>query len=208
MIKCSRGWQRALALIAVCGTAAISLQGCFGMMVGGAVVGTLAATDRRTLGAQADDKTIVFKSGNRIASIVGDDGYVNVNSFDHKVLLTGEVKDEAMKQAVEKEVLAVDSVQSVDNELAIDFPSSIASRSNDALITGEVKAAFVDSKALQANTIKVVTERGTVYLMGRVTEREGQIAAEVASGARGVNKVVKIFEYLTDDELRQLSNVS
>jgi osmotically-inducible protein OsmY len=119
------------------------------------------------------------------------------------VLLTGEVKDDAMKQTVEREVSAIEGVQSVVNELEIAGPSSLTSRSSDSLITTKVKASFVDTKDLYANAIKVTTERGIVYLMGRVTPREGELAGEVARGVSGVQKVVKVFEYITEGEYKQ-----
>jgi osmotically-inducible protein OsmY len=192
----------------LCGTVAASLQGCIEMAVGSAVVGTLAATDRRTFGAQTEDKAIVIKGEARVASLVGGAGHVNVASFNRKVLLTGEVRDEAMKAAVEREVSAIEGVQSVVNDLEIAGVSSFTSRSNDSLLTGRVKAAFVDTRDLYANSIKVVTERGIVYLMGRVTQREGQLAAEVASNISGVQKVVKVFEYISEDDYRQLTKTS
>jgi len=200
--------KRPLVAAVLCGAAVTSLQGCVEMAVGSAVVGTLAATDRRTFGAQTEDKTILFKGETRVANLVGNAGHVNVASFNRKVLLTGEVRDDAMKAAVEREVAAIEGVQSIVNDLEIAGTSSFTSRSNDSLITGKVKAAFVDAKDLYANSIKVVTERGTVYMMGRVTQREGQHAAEVARGVGGVNKVVKVFEYISDDDLRQLTRSS
>lgn len=195
---------RPLAAVALCGMLATSLQGCFAVAAGGLVMGTLAATDRRTLGAQTEDKAIVVKGESRIPGVVGDAGHVNVTSFNRKVLLTGEVKDEAMKSAVEREAAAIEGVQGVVNELEIMGTSSFTSRSNDALITGKVKAAFVDSKELYANAIKVVTERGNVYLLGRVTPREGTLAAEVAANVSGVSRVVKVFEYISDEEYKRL----
>lgn len=207
MIK-SPAWQRPLATLVLCSAVAVSLQGCVGMALGGAVVGTLAATDRRTLGAQTEDKAIIVKGETRIHRLVGDAGHVNVTSFNRKVLLTGEVRDDAMKQAVAREVSAIEGVQSVANELEVAGPSSFTSRSNDSLITGKVKASFVDAKDLQANSIKVVTERSVVYLMGRVTPQEGQMAAEVARGVSGVRKVIKMFEYISDEELKQLTSAN
>jgi osmotically-inducible protein OsmY len=197
---------RPLAAAVLCGVVVTSLQGCVEMAVGSAVVGTLSATDRRTFGAQTEDKAIVFKGETRVPSVVGNAGHVNVTSFNRKVLLTGEVRDEAMKAAVEREVGAIEGVQSIVNDLEIAGTSSFTSRSNDSLITGKVKAVFVDARDLSANSIKVVTERGVVYLMGRVTQREGQLAAEVARGVNGVQKVVKVFEYISEEDLRQLSN--
>lgn len=189
----------------LCGVTALSLQGCFGFVAAGAVVGTLAATDRRTLGAQTEDKAILVKAETRVPNIVGDAGHVNVTTFNRKVLLTGEVRDEAMKAAVEREVAGIQNVESVVNELAILGTSSLTSRSNDVFITGKVKASFVDNKTLSANAIKVVTERGDVYLMGRVTQNEGNLAAEIARGVSGVNRVVKVFEYISDEEYQRLS---
>jgi len=197
--------MRPLATLALCGVVVTSLQGCVEMLVGTAVMSSLAVSDRRTLGAQTEDKTIVVRGESRIPGVVGNAGHVNISSFNRKVLLTGEVRDEAMKAAVEREVNAIDGVQSVDSELAIMPVTSFKSRSSDTLITGEVKASFVDAKDLYANSFKVVTERGTVYLMGRVTQREGRIAGEIASGVGGVMKVVKVFEYIGDDELKQLN---
>jgi osmotically-inducible protein OsmY len=205
-----RNWQsirRLLATVILCSVVVTSLQGCVEMVVGGAVMGTIAATDRRTFGAQTEDKAIAFKAESRVSNVVGNAGHVNITSFNRKVLLTGEVKDEAMKAAVEQEVTGIEGVQSIVNELAVAPVSSFTSRSNDTLITGKVKASFVDTKNLYANSIKVVTERGIVYLMGRVTQREGTLAGEVARSFGGVQKVVKIFEYITDDELKRLTNV-
>ncbi|HJV74644.1 MAG TPA: BON domain-containing protein [Noviherbaspirillum sp.] len=196
---------RPLAAVALCGAVLASLQGCVEMAVGTAVMGTLAASDRRTFGAQTEDKTIVFKGETRVSNLVGSAGHVNVNSFNRRVLLTGEVRDEAMKGAVEREVNAIEGVLSVINELEVMGVSSFTSRSNDSLITGKVKASFVDAKDLYANSIKVVTERGVVYLMGRVTQREGNLAAQIASTVSGVHKVVKVFEYISEEEFTRLT---
>ncbi|WP_334188039.1 BON domain-containing protein [Noviherbaspirillum sp.] len=209
MISWPRAWScanRPLAAVILCGVLVTSLQGCVEMAIGTAVVGTLAATDRRTFGAQTEDKTITLKGETRVANLVGNGGHVNVASFNRRVLLTGEVRDDAMKAAVEREVGAIENVASIVNELEVLGNSSFASRSNDTLITGKVKASFVDARDLYANSIKVVTERGVVYLMGRVTQREGQMAGEVARGVSGVQKVVKVFEYISEDDLRQLSS--
>jgi len=194
--------QRPLALSLLCGALAGSLSGCFAVVAGGAVGGTLAAADRRTLGAQTEDKAIEVKSDVRVPNVVGDAGHVSVNAFNRRALITGEVRDEAMKQAVENEVRGIEGVLSVSNELEIAGPSSFTSRSNDVLISTKVRASLVDTKDISANSFKVTTERGTVYLMGRVTQREGQVAAEVARGVSGVNKVVKVFEYISEDEWR------
>lgn len=204
----NKSFTRAAGKVLLCGALVASLAGCVEMAVGTAVLGTLAATDRRTFGAQTEDKAIVFKGETRIPNVVGNAGHVNVTAFNRKVLLTGEVRDEQMKAAVEREVAAIEGVQSVVNDLAVMPPSSFTSRSNDTLITGKVKASFVDAKDLYANAIKVVTERGEVYMMGRVTEREGQRAADLVRTISGVTKVVKVFEYISEDDLRQLTRAS
>jgi len=180
-----------------------SLSACIPLVVGGAVGGTLAASDRRTFGAQTEDKAIAVKVELKLPNLVGDAGHVNVASFNRRVLLTGEVRDQAMKDNLEREVRAVEGVLSVTNELEIAGPASYTSRSNDALITTKVKASLVDMKDISANSFKVVTERGNVYLMGRVTQREGTIAADVARGVSGVYKVVKVFEYISEEEWKQ-----
>jgi osmotically-inducible protein OsmY len=199
---------RTLAGVALAGVLTASLQGCVGVVVvGGVALGSLLATDRRTLGAQTEDKEIAAKASDRLSSMVGDAGHVDVTSYNRKVLLTGEVKDDKMKQDVVQEVKRIEGVQSVMDELEIGFPSSFGSRSDDALITGKISATFINEKKLNSNSIKIVTERGIVYLMGRVTEPEGKLAAELAAGVSGVNKVIKMFEYISEDELKKMTDL-
>lgn len=187
-------------------TASVSLQACLPVMVGGTVMGTLSATDRRTLGAQTDDAAIVLKGEGRARKITGEQGRVAVTSFNHGVLLTGEVADEKMKAEVEQQIVTIDGVKSIENDLVVAPVSSVGARSNDALITGKVKAAIIDTKDLYVNAYKIHTDRGVVYLMGRVTQREGKLAAEVARNAASkIRKVVKLFEYISEDELKELS---
>ena len=200
------GWkrvQRPLVTAMLCGAMLTSLTGCIELMVGGAVMSGVAAADRRTLGAQTEDKAIAVKGEARMPAITGDVGHVNVTSFNRRVLLSGEVRDEAMKAAAEREVRTIDGVQSVYNELVIAGPASYTSRSNDALITTKVKASLVDMKTISAASFKVVTENGIVFLMGRVTQREGTVAADVARGVGGVQKVVKLLDYISEEELKQ-----
>ena len=201
------GWRRLrrpLALFALCGMTAIGLQGCIEMAVGTAVVGTIAATDRRTFGAQTEDKAIALKGETRLANMGA--GHVNVNSYNRKVLLTGEVSDEATKAAVEREIADIAGVQSIVNDLVVAPPTSFSSRSNDTLLTGKVKASLIDAQDISVNSYKVVTERAVVYLMGRVSQREGNRASDIARGVAGVQKVVKVFEYISEDDLRQMAN--
>lgn len=199
-----RPLRRPLVRVLLGATLLLGLQGCVEMMVGTAVVGTIAATDRRTLGAQTDDKAIALKAEARVPALIGEAGHVNIASFNRKVLLTGEVRDDATRTLVENEITGIQGVQGVVNEIVVAERSNYTSRGNDSLITGKVKASFVDTKSLAANAIKVVTERGVVYLMGRVTQREGQRAAEVTQGVSGVVRVVKVFDYINEDELRDI----
>jgi osmotically-inducible protein OsmY len=196
--------KKAVLTAAVLGSLLVSLQGCVAVVAGGVVSGALATTDRRTLGAQTEDKAIAVKAETRMPQIVGDAGHVSINSYNRKVLLTGEVRDEAMKQAVEKEVRSITNVDNVMNELLVAGPSSYTSRSSDALITSKVKLSLADKKTVSANSFKVVTERGNVYLMGLVTQREGNIAAQVAQGVSGVMSVTKMFEYISEEDLRAM----
>ena len=183
-----------------------SLSGCFGLIVGAGVAGAMSTVDRRTIGAQTEDKAINVKAEIKMNQIAGSNGHINVTSFNRKVLLTGEVRDEAMKQAAEREVRAIENVVSVINELEVSGASSYTSRSSDALITAKVKTSLVDMKTVSAVSFKVTTERGVVYLMGIVTPREGNIAADVAKGVSGVTRVVKIFEYISEEDPRATQN--
>lgn len=192
--------KRPLAVSVLCLATAATLSGCVALVAGGAISGTLAASDRRTFGAQTEDTSIQLKGGNKLRNVLGKDAHININSFNRRVLLTGEVPDEAAKATAERELAAVEGVLSVINELEVAGPASYTSRSNDTLITGKVKASLVDAKDISANSYQVVTERGVVFLQGRVTQREGQIGADIARGVSGVTKVVKVFEYITEDE--------
>jgi osmotically-inducible protein OsmY len=183
--------------------ASTTLSACAPIIVGGAVAGTLAASDRRTFGAQTEDKSIVVKAEVKMPNIVDKSSHVNVNSFNRRVLITGEVPDEETKAKVEREVRAIEGVVNVTNELEIGFASSYTSRSNDALITSKVKLSLADAKDISANSFKVITEKGAVFLMGRVTQREGAQAADIARGVSGVTKVVKVFEYISEDDAKQ-----
>ncbi|MBP0598236.1 BON domain-containing protein [Herbaspirillum sp. LeCh32-8] len=195
--------RRPLAVVALGGMLALSLQGCFAVLAGGAIAGTFAATDRRTLGAQTEDKSIVVKGESRIPEVVAAGSHVNVTAFNRKVLLSGEVVDDASKQAAVREAKAISNVDTVYDELQVGPASSFGSRSSDALITSKVLASLVDDKQLYSSAFKITTERGIVYMMGRVTQREGQRAAQIASGVAGVQKVITLYEYITEEELQE-----
>jgi len=197
----NRNLARAVRLLLI-GTVAGVLSACAAALVGGAVVGgTIVATDRRSSGAQVEDEVIEGKARGRLGEALRDRGQVSVTSYNRILLLTGVVKDAADKALAEQTVSRIENVQSVVNELSIGLPSSITSRSNDTLLTTKVKASFIDAKDLFSNSLKVVTSESVVYLMGRVTEREATRAAEVARGVSGVQKVVKVFEIVSEAEL-------
>lgn len=186
--------------------AAAALSGCAAIVVGGAVGTAMVVTDRRTAGTQLEDQNIELKALTRIRESVGDRGHINTTSYNRLVLLTGEVQSEADRGAVEQSIGRIEGVRSVVNELAVMGASSMTARSNDTILTSKVKASFIDAKDLQAGALKVVTERGVVYLMGRVTEREANRATDLARGVSGVQKVVKVFEMLTEAELASLGD--
>ncbi|HEU5294883.1 MAG TPA: BON domain-containing protein [Burkholderiaceae bacterium] len=185
--------------------AALQLSACAPLVVGGAMVGgTMVAIDRRTTGTQLEDQSIESKASNRVRELMGDRAHVNVTSYNRAVLLTGEAPTEADKAAIEQAVQRVENVRSTVNELAVMLPSSMSTRSNDSFLTTKVKATYVDAKDLQANAFKVVTERSNVYLMGRVTEREATRATDLARTVSGVQKVVRVFEIVTEAELAEV----
>lgn len=181
---------------------ASALAGCAPLVVGGAAVGALMATDRRSSGAQIDDEAIELRASLRLREQLGDNVHINVTSFNRQVLLTGEVRNEQLKQQAEQIAAQVDHVRGVVNEIAVMTTSTLPQRSGDVLITGKVRASLVDAQDLQANAFKVVTERGNVYLMGRVTAREADRATSIARQIGGVQRVVRIFEVVTPEELR------
>lgn len=196
--------SRLLTAVALSLTLGATLSACFPMVMGGAVMGGLVATDRRTSGAQLEDEGIEVRAANRIRDNLGDRGHVNVSSYNRRVLITGEVPNAQDKQLVEQVVSRVENVQSVVNELAELGNATFSQRSSDVLVTGRVKAGMVDAKDLYANAFKVVTERGITYLMGRVTQREADRATEITRSTSGVQKVVRVFEIISEDELRNM----
>ncbi len=182
-----------------------ALSGCAPLIVGGAAVGAMVTFDRRTSGTQLEDETIELRAASRVRDALGDRAHVNVNSYNRRVLLTGEVPDEQAKQTAEQVASRVENVTGVVNELVVMLNSSLSQRSSDTLVTGKVKASLVDAKDLYVGAFKVVTERGTVYLMGRVTAREADRATQITRNISGVRRVVRIFEIITDEELQRMA---
>jgi len=184
-----------------------SLSACAPLVVGSAVMGGLVAIDRRTAGIQLEDESIELRTAQGLRQNLSNASHVNVTSYNRMVLLTGEVSSAAERERAERLAKSQENVTSVVNDLAIEPASSLTQRSKDIITTGQIKALMVDAKDLQANAFKVIVERGIVYLMGRVTSREAQRASEIArSGSvSGVVKVVRVFDIITDEELKRIS---
>ncbi len=196
-----RGLARALIAGAVLSGV---LGGCVAALGGAMVGGSMMAVDRRTTGTQVDDQSIELRASTEVPAAIGDKGNISVTSYNRVLLLTGQVPTEADRTKAEAAAAKIDNVRAVLNELAVMPNVSINQITSDSIITGKVKAAFIDTPTLQVASIKVVTDRGTVFLMGLVTEAEATAAANVARGVGGVRKVVKAFEIITPAELAKM----
>ena len=184
---------------------ALCMSACAPILVASVAGSALVATDRRTSGTQLEDETIELRASSKVRDMFGEKVHVNITSYNRQVLVTGEVPSEKERQAVVGIVEKVENVKSVVNELSVMANASLGSRSNDLMVTGKIKASLVDSRDLFANAFKVVTERNTVYLMGRVTQREADSATQVVRNVSGVNKVVRLFEIISEEELRRMA---
>ena len=178
------------------------LSGCaavaFGGAVGGATVAASSAIDRRTTGTQIEDETIEVKAIlaiNKDAELK-EQAHLNITSYNTVVLVTGEAPTEAMRQRAVDIVRSVNKVSHVYNEISIAAPSSMMARSSDSLTTSKVKARMIADRKLHSLYVKIVTEKGVVYLMGLVTRQESELAANIARQTGGVQKVVKLFQYI------------
>jgi osmotically-inducible protein OsmY len=175
---------------------AISVQGCFPVVAAGVGTGVMMAQDRRSKDAFIEDQRMETRISNLIYKEFKGVMHVNVTSFNQKVLLTGEVPDEYTRIEIGKLVSSVENVRGLNSEVSISGNSSLVSRSNDSVITSNVKLRFLNNKNFNAEHIKVVTENGAVFLLGIVNRAEAEAAAEIASTTNGVQSVVKLFEYL------------
>jgi osmotically-inducible protein OsmY len=197
--------SRVAAAVLAAVTLTVGLSACAPLIVGGAVGGALVAVDRRTSGAQLDDQGIELRANNRLKDELGDArARVAVTSYNRRVLLTGEAASEAVKTQITQIVSGVSNVREVINELGVTNSPSFKERASDTLVTGRLKASLVDAKDLAASAFKVVTERGTVYLMGRVTQREADRATDLARNTPGVSRVVRSFEIITEQDLANM----
>lgn len=198
---------RGAAALVLTAAAAATLTACAPAVLGGAAVGAMVAVDRRTSGAQIEDEGIELRAASRLRDAFGDRAHINVTSYNRQVLLTGEVPSEQARQQAEQTVSRVENVKGTVNELAVMPPTSLMQRSSDTLVTGKVKASIVDDRNLSMSAFKVVTERGTVYLMGLVTSREADRATQIARHIDGVQRVVRVFEIISEDEARRISTI-
>ena len=175
----------------------IFVAGCFPLLIAGAAGTALIATDRRAAGAQVDDTAIEAKISSTANDRYGDRAHISTTSYNGIVLLTGEVPDAAGKAAMTEVARGTDRIRSVQNELVVAPPSELGSRTNDTYLTSVVKTRFLEAtEKFSATHVKVVTDRGVVYLMGIVRRAEAEAAAQIAASTKGVTRVVKVFEYL------------
>jgi osmotically-inducible protein OsmY len=195
-----------IAVVTMLLASTIALNGCLPLAATGLAVTTKAALDRRTVGAQAEDTEIELRARNRIAAAVKDWGGVSVTSYNRRVLLTGQVPSEEVKRAVEAAVAPTAGVRTIHNELEIGPRQAFASETRDAALTARIKTSFLEQRVLSVNAVKVVTESEIVYLMGLVSQREGPAYAQVASRVSGVRRVVTLFEYVTEEELKRIAD--
>jgi osmotically-inducible protein OsmY len=179
--------------------ASLLASGCTPLVVGTAAVGgTLVATDRRNVDVQLADERIEWQVSGRISDKLKKEAHINVTSYNRQVLLTGEAMTEEMKQEAERIAAAVPEVKNVVNEVQVGPSSSFGQRSNDTYLTSVVKTRFVGDQKFNPFDVKVVTESGVVYLLGLVTEKEGDDATNIARHVKGVKRVVRIFEYIPE----------
>ena len=171
------------------------ISGCVAVVAAGVGGAALVATDRRTTGTQVDDEGIELKISNQANTQYGERIHLNVTSYNGVVLLTGEVPDQGVWASIGNLAKNTEKVRVVHNELVVGPVTDIQARSNDSYITSKVKTRFVEANKFPPNAVKVVTERGVVYLMGIVSKAEGDAAGETAATTAGVVRVVKVFEY-------------
>lgn len=188
--------KKVAATVLLLAAVAPTLQGCFPLAVAGVGATALMATDRRTTGTYIEDEGIELKALGALREVNGRGAHVNATSYNRRVLLTGEAPTEDIRRQAEEAVRRLDQVRDVINEVSIAGGSSLAARGNDALITSNVKARMINNHKFSPTHVKVVTEANVVYLMGLVSEAEGEAAVDIARNAQGVSRVVKVFEYL------------
>ncbi len=194
-----------VAVLVLAGAVAVISSGCIPILAGGAVAETAAvASDRRSTGAQVNDgvieKRVSWEISQKVAS---EDEHVTVTSYNGKILLTGEVRTEEEKRTAEEVARRSLDVKDVVNQLAVQEPVPVSQRLRDSTNATSLRSRIIATSGASLNQMKVVVDRGIAYLMGLVTEREGEIAGQVAARTKGITRVVKVFEYQTADEIRE-----
>lgn len=179
---------------------ASQLSACAVVAVGGVAAGASIMTDRRTPAVQAIDKGIELEAENALAKRFGDSAHINVTSFNQKVLLTGEVKDADIKNDADAYVKAMKNARTVFNELVIGPNSSYTSRANDSYLESKIKTQMIFTDQLPSNSMAIVAEGSSVYLMGILTQGEADLAKKVASNTNGVKEVFVYFDIISQDE--------
>ena len=198
-------FRRRVLLAIAAGASLPLLQGCMPLAAGGAAAGAVMVyNDRRTSGAYVEDESIEWCARSQLRERFGNAVNIGVTSYNRNVLLTGQAPYSAMRAEAERIVAGVENVAGLANEIQVAGLSTLAARSNDAMLTSMVKARLVDDKRVSARHVKVVTEAGTVFLMGIVTQPESEAATEVARTTKGVQKVVRVFEIITKQEADRL----
>jgi osmotically-inducible protein OsmY len=195
-----------IAALLVGATLAPALQGCFPAVATGVGAGVVVAIDRRTLGAQTEDEAIEWKAASRVADRLRDRGHFNFTSYNRRALISGEAASEEIKAEAARIVSQIPNVQIVYNELAVGPSSSLTNRSNDSFITSKVKSRSVDNGRFNPLHVKVVTEAGSVFLLGLVTQAEADAAIQVARTTSGVKRVIPLFEIITPTQAASLDN--
>ena len=185
----------------------LGLSGCFGLAVTGAAVGTMAALDRRSLGAQTEDQSIELRGLRELNQEINTPGTgsISITSFNRRVLLSGQADTEATRKKAEEVIRTrVPNIKDIFNEVEVTGTADFVTRTKDTGLTARVKTGLVRERNTSANAIKVVTERSTVYLLGIVTHEEGERAAIISSRVSGVTRVITLFEYVTKEELDKI----
>jgi len=191
--------KRALGTALVVGLTFPLLQGCGALLLGGATAISVAH-ERRSLRTVLEDEY----TEHSVARILTDNPDINrhsriaATSYNHWVLLTGQAETQSIRDRFARKVARLPKVRKVIDEVTIGPVVSFARESEDALITSRVKLALtkIDIPGFDATRVKIVTEAGTVFLMGLVYPQEGKAAAEKARYVPDVIKVVKLFEYI------------
>jgi osmotically-inducible protein OsmY len=194
-------WALTLATLAL-----TQLSACAPLVIGGTALAGKAVIDRRTVGIQVEDEAIELRSESGLKGVLPKNTNVKVSGYNRMVLLTGQVNSESERALAERFVKSQDNVKTVVNDLAIAPESTLTQRAKDRVITAEIRAMLIGTKDIHASAVHVVTQSGVVYLMGRLTEAEGNRVSQLISTSQisGIQKVVKVLDTITEDDLKRL----